>query len=225
MLFSSVVVGQIKKISIDARISLQADFQKASFSDTQFSFQYKEHSGIAANWGFDILAARYNLNNLSFYGGLGYFRNSFRFKRAYDHALLNKGSDSIPIGTNTRYYTFHLLRLPLGLSYPVYHTSKHTINVVIEATTSFSLIESYVGAKAYPTAKTSRSKFTYFGNSMILMGRIISSTKPLSRCQIEPYIRILNFYDEKNEVLYEYNSKPAKKMFDSFGMAVRYRLN
>ena len=112
-------VAQNKNVLISPRGSFQSDFQKADFKDNKFPFEFKEHTATQLNWGTDLLIEKYLTDKLSVYIGAGYFRNKFNFKWQYDHQLLNSGRDSIPIGTSTKNYIFHLLRFPIGANYQI----------------------------------------------------------------------------------------------------------
>lgn len=214
--------GQTRKVIISARISSQLDFQKSSFKNSQFPFEYKEQTSQKINWGLDVLAERKLSKSWYLNGGLGYYKNTFNFKRAYDHRLLNAGTDSIPIGTSTNNYTFHLLRFPIGIGYQVYKNNRYLFNVGLEHIVNFSFAQNYNGSKAAPDASTTRHKFEYYGNSVVLIGRITKASTKSRQIHLEPYIRVLNFYNDKNDVLFEYGSKPVTRYIDAFGLSIKF---
>lgn len=217
--------AQINKSLFSFRISLQSDLQKADFTDTQFPYEFKEHVTTELNWGIDLLREKKILNKCSLYFGIGYFRNKFNFKRAYDHQLLNSGTDSLPIGTSTNNYTFHLLRFPIGISYQLLKKNKYDFNLGIENVINFSLQQVYNGGKPFVGANDKYSRFSYYSNSVFFFGRISRRLSKNSFLQIEPYIRLLNIYKRKDPFLYESNSEPYKRIFDGMGLSLKYATN
>lgn len=221
ILFSTVVVAQNKKFSITARIPLQIDFQKATFKDVHFPFEFKEHSVIATNWGIDLLSEKEITKKLGVYIGIGYLRDRFNFQRFYDHQLLNIGTDSLPIGTTVYNYTYHLFRLPIGIAYKIIETKKLDLQVGFENIFSFSFLQIYNGAKPFANANNKLSHFRYFGNSIMFF---IQFSKPISNTsslKLEPYLRISNTY-RKDPILYENANETNARTFDAFGLAIKY---
>ena len=216
---------QLGNPQLSIRISLQSDFQKANFKDTQFPFEYKEHSASQINWGIDVLAGKEIFKKWHGYIGVGYFKNKFNFKRAYDHTLLNPINDSIPLGTSTSNYTYNLIRFPIGLSYRLVSKNKIAVNLGIEGIINFSFSQVYNGTKPFPDANNRLKKFDFFGNSLLLFGQITSEITKKKHLQIEPYIRVLNLSKGKNPILYESTSKTISKTFDAIGISINYSFN
>ena len=215
---------QFSKHNLSLRISLQQDFQKASFKDIQFPYELKEHSAKQINWGLDILTEKEIFEGWYGYMGIGYFRNKFNFKRAYDHKLLNPGTDSIPIGTSTSNYIFNLIRLPVGISYQVTKKDNYALNIGIENIVNFSFSQVYNGTKPFPEANNRMTTFNYYGNSVLLFGRFVKNLSKNKYLHIEPYVRILNIYKSKNPVLYESISKPYIRTLDATGISINYAI-
>ncbi len=220
-----ILFAQINNPVFSVRVSLQSDFQKADFKDTQFPNEFKEQSATQMNLGIDLLSEKRIHNNWSVYAGIGYFRNKFNFKRAYDHQLLNIGRDSLPVGTTTSDYTFHLLRLPIGISYQLLKKSRYNFNIGIENIINFSFLQVYNGQKPFPDANNKYSRFGYYGNSIHLFCRISRQVSPNSLIQIEPYVRLLNRYKREDPFLFENNSKPYTRTIDAIGLSFKYSTN
>ena len=216
------LLAQNKGLALSVRIFLQSDFQKADFKDAYFPFEFKQHSSTATNWGIDLLIEKEIHTNWDVYAGIGYFRNKFNFKRAYNHQLLNAGRDSLPIGTSTTNYVFHLLRYPIGISYRILKNSKYDFNLGLEVITNFSFQQVYNGRKPFPNANNKYSKFNYYGNSILFFCRISRQVSRSSFLQIEPNIRVLNIYKRKDPFLFETNSKPYSRTVDAIGLSLKY---
>lgn len=225
LLFENFIIAQTHKTFFSIRASIQSDFQEADFKDIQFPFEFRKHSTTTMNWGADLLAEKEMANNWNVYIGIGYFRNKFNFKRAYDHKLLNPGTDSIPLGTSTTDYVFNLLRCPIGISYRISKKNKYKFDVGIENAINFSFQQAYNGTKVFPNANNKHSKFKYYGNSILFLVRISKQASRNSVLQLNPYIRILNIYKRKDPFLFENNSTPYSRTFDATGISLIYSFN
>ncbi len=223
-LLANSLFGQSDKLLISTKVSLQSDFQKATFKSVNFPFENKEYSATSLNWGIDILVEKGIPDNLSFYAGIGYFKNKFDFIRAYDHKLLNGAADSIPIGTSTKDYTFHILRFPIGITYRLIKKGKYSFNIGLENLINFSYQQVYNGRKPFPEANNKYSDFKYYGNSILLFGRISKQVSQSSFLQLEPFVRVSNIYKRKDPFLFEDNTKPYSRFFDAIGLSLRYSL-
>jgi hypothetical protein len=221
-LLSTIANAQNKSVFITPRISFQSDFQKADFKDIRFPFEYKEHTATQLNWGIDLLIEKYLTYKLSVYIGVGYFRNKFNFKRWYDHELLNNGRDSFPIGTSTNNYIFHLLNFPIGANYKFLKKNNYDFILGIENVVNFSFQQVYNGRKAFPEATNKYTKFSYYGNTVLLFGGISKYLSHSSLLQLGPYVRLLNFYKRKDLFLYENNPKRYIRTFDGIGLSLKY---
>ncbi|MEP7251994.1 MAG: outer membrane beta-barrel protein [Ginsengibacter sp.] len=224
-LLSTMANAQNKSVFITPRISFQSDFQKADFKDNRFPFEFKEHTATELNWGIDVLAEKEIFNKWSIYFGVGYFRNRFNFERAYDHQLLNSGRDSLPIGTSTKNYTFHLLRFPIGVSYRLLEKNKYDFKLSIENVINFSFQQVYKGRKAFPGATNKYSAFRYYGNTILLSGGVSKRLSPSSLLQIGPCVRLLNIYKRNDIFLYENKLKPYIRALDGIGLSLKYATN
>lgn len=219
------ILAQNKDVFITPSISFQSDFQKADFKDNRFPFEFKEHTATQLNWGIDLLIEKYLTNKLSVYIGAGYFRNKFNFKRQYDHQLLNNGRDSIPIGTSTNNYMFHLLRFPIGANYQILKKNKYDFILGLENVVNFSFQQIYNGRKAFPEATNKYKGFNYYGNTVLLFAGISKHVSHSSLLQLGPYLRLLNIYKRKDLFLYESNRKPYIRAFDAVGLSLKYAFN
>lgn len=225
ILCTLATAAQNKDIFIAPRISFQSDFQKAAFKDIRFPFEFKEHTATQVNWGIDLLIEKSLSDRLSVYIGAGYFRNKFNFKRQYDHQLLNDGRDSIPIGTSTNNYIFHLLHFPIGANYQVLKRNKYDFILGIENVVNFSFQQVYNGKKAFPEARNKHNGFNYYGNTILLFAGISKHLSHSSLFQFGPYLRLLNIYKRKDLFLYESNHKPYIRTFDAIGLSLKYAFN
>lgn len=221
MPLSKKLIAQINKSLFSVRIAVQSDFQKATFKDTRFPYELKEHKASQINWGLDLLNENRIYNNWRVYFGIGYFRNKFNFERFYDHQLLNIGRDSFPIGTSTYDYTFHLLRIPMGLSFLILKKNEYDFSLAIEQAINFSFQQVYNGRMPFSGANNRYSKFKYYGNSILLVASISKSLSKNSLIHIEPYLRLLNIYQRKDPFLFENNSKPYSRIFDAIGVSLK----
>ena len=217
--------AQNKGVFISPRISLQCDFQTAEFKDNKFPFEFKEHAATQLNRGLDVLIEKQVTDKFSVYIGTGYFRNKFNFKRQYNHQLLNNGRDSIPIGTSTKNYIFHLMRFPIGANYQILKRNDYDFILGIENVMNFSFQQVYNGAKPFPEATNKYTQFNYYGNTVLLFGNISKHLYPGSLLQIGPYVRLLNIYKRKDIFIYETNSKPYIRVFDGVGLSLKYAIN
>lgn len=223
-LFKNALLAQSKETFFSARVSVQSDFQKADFKDISFPYEYKKHSTTTINFGIDALIEKEITEKLKAYIGAGYYRNKFTFSRAYDHKLLNIGTDSISIGTNTHNYTFHLFRYPLGISYQLMKESKYTLNLGLENIINFSFQQVYNGAKPFPTANNKYSRFRYYGNSILAVINIVKRISHSSFLELGPYVRVLNIYKRKDPILFDNNTKAYSRNFDGIGLSIKYSL-
>ncbi len=219
--------AQVKtdKTFFSVRALIQSDFQTADFKDIRFPYEFKKHSTTTVNWGADLLIGKEMLINWNVYIGIGYFRNKFNFKRAYDHKLLNPGTDSIQLGTSTTDYVFNLLRIPIGINYIISKKDKYKIDMGIENVFNFSLQQVYNGAKPFPNSNNKYSKFKYYGNSILVLVRISKEVYRNSYLILSPYIRILNIYKRKDPFLFEHNSTPYSRSFDATGISLIHSFN
>lgn len=221
MPFEKKLIAQVNKTLFSIRISAQSDFQRATFKN-RFPYELKEHKANQINWGLDLLSDKRISNKSNVYFGIGYFRNKFNFQRAYDHQLLNSGRDSFPIGTATYDYTFHLLRIPIGLSFLIQEKNKYNFSLAIEHAINFSFQQIYNGQKPFPEANNKYSRFKYYGNSVLLLAPISKHFSENSQIGIEPYVRLLNIYQRKDAILFENESKPYSRFFDAIGVSIKY---
>jgi hypothetical protein len=220
--FKQKLNAQHDKALFSVRVSAQSDFQKARFKEIHFPYDFREHKANQINWGLDFLSRKKISNRSNVYFGIGYFRNKFNFKRAYDHQFLNRGRDSFPIGTNTYDYTFHLLRIPIGLSFLILEKNKYDFRLAIEQTVNFSFQQIYNGQLPFPNANNKYSKFKYYGNSILIFLPISKHFSRNTQVGIEPYIRLFNIYQRKDLILFENESKPYSRLFDGIGVALKY---
>jgi hypothetical protein len=223
--FQNVVLSQIKSPQFSIRIAAQLDFQKADFKDINFPFDFKEHKITTINFGMDLLIEKEITNEWGIYGGIGYYRNKFKFKRAYDHTLLNIGTDSIPIGTSTNDYTFALVRCPIGILYKLITRNKHAFHLGMENIVNFSFQQTYNGSKPFPNANNKYSKFQYYGNSTILFVEVSRHLNQNSFLELAPYIRMSNIYKRKDPFLFENSSNFYSRFFDAIGLSLKYSFN
>lgn len=159
--------------------------------------------------------------NLSFYFGLGYFRNKFNFRRQY-LPFLSGSNDSVPIGVATYNYTYHIFRIPLGITQRVGGRPGHEISAGLENVVNFSFNKSYHGSfNADPN--TSKGEFRFYGNSLFLQLQFLKSLPGVSTLHLIPYVRILNWYNQKDEVLKEEKNYTLKAA-DSIGMSLKYSI-
>lgn len=222
VLFKNTLLAQRKEIFFSARVSVQSDFQKADFKDISFPYDYKRHSTTTINFGIDALLEKEITKRITAYVGAGYYRNKFTFSRFYDHRLLNIGTDSIPIGTGTRNYTFHLLRCPVGIYYQLTKINKYALNFGLENIVNFSFLQVYNGAKPFPDANNKLSKFQYFGNSILVNINIVKKNSQNSFLQFGPYLRLFNSYKRKDPILFDYADKNYSRCFDAIGLSIKY---
>jgi hypothetical protein len=224
LFFSITVNAQNKDFEFSTRISFQSDFQKAYFNSIPPDTS-KQHSATAINWGIDLLIEK-NLNRkFSVYVGVGYFRNKFNFKRDYDHALLNIGTDSLPIGTRTNNYIYHLFRIPIGIECKLKEIKNYTFSVGVENIISFSFEQIYNGGKPFPDANNKYSTFQYYGNSIMIFGSVSKKISKNSFLKLIPYTRVSNIYRRKDRFIYEEKGKPYSMIFDSIGLSLEYSFN
>jgi hypothetical protein len=224
ILFSNIIDAQNKGILISTRISLQSDFQIAEFRSIPPDTTTK-HSTTTINWGIDLLIGKYITNNLRSYISFGYYRNKFNFKRGYDHQLLNIGTDSLAIGTRTYNYTYHLFRLPIGITYKLKEIKNYTFSIGMENIFNFSFKQVYNGGKPFPNANNKYSNFQYYGNSVILIFCVSQKNFKTSFLELDPYVRVSNIYRRKDKFLYETNDQPYSRFFDAIGLSLEYSFN
>jgi len=223
--FSSRAYSQQIGPQFSIRLNLQSDFQNEKFKDVQYPFEYKNHSATQFNWGFDFLAEKEFYKN--FYGsiGVGYFKNKFNFQRAYNHLILNPGTDSVSIGTSTYNYTYNLIRFPFGISYQIKKNGDVSIRVGIEDCINFSFDQVYNGTKPFPGANNKIKKIDFFGNAILLFGLFTKSMSKNQFLKVQPYVRVVNLYANNKEILYENNSNNFLKTTDAVGVSIIFSVN
>lgn len=212
--------GQKNKLLIGIRIPVQLEFQKEDISFPVI-FLPKEQTTTVLNYGVDFLAEKKVYKKISAYVGIGYFRDKFNFKRFYDHRLLNIGTGSIPLGTATRNYVYHLIRFPLGVSYTILSTQRKIYKIGSEIIFNYSFIKTYNGGKPFPHANNKLSEFQYSGNAINFFASISILINSDSFLELEPYIRVYDTY-KKDKILYENPAETATHSFDALGLAFKY---
>ncbi len=221
-LFCSTAICQVKEYQYIIRISGQLDFQKESFTAASFPFEFKEDKAITNNFGLDFLIEKKMGISINIHSGIGYYRNRFNFKRFYDHTLLNTGTDSVGIGTGTKNYTYHLIRLPFAVSYDISKKKNRNICIGIEAQTNFSFQQVYNGGVPFQGANNKYTSFQYFGNCFLIIVQIRKQLKQNSALEIAPYLRFLNIYKRKNPILFENTANYYTRTFDAVGLSIKY---
>jgi len=225
LVINYISLAQTVHLKPSIRVSLQTDFQSATFADTQYPFTKKEFSTTQLNWGSDFLLGYEFNKNIHGEIGLGYFRNKFNFQRLFNHSLLNAGRDSVGIGLSTKSYTFHLLRIPIGFYYNLIKKDKYSFALGIDNFINISLREKYDGPKTFPEAHNARNKFKYYGNSIVLFAILEKKLGSFYKVEFQPYIRLLNSYQIENDILYEPNSKLITDTFDAIGLSLNFPLH
>ncbi len=206
---------QTKKLHLQVRLPLQVDLQKAEII---YPLRTEEQKATAVNFGLDALV-NYQLNKFSIYTGVGFFRNKFNIRRAYDHQALNVGRDSLPIGTNTDNYIYSLLRLPIGTSFTFMENKKMNLKVGADFLNNFSFRRKYNGRVPFEGANTVYNGFAYFGHSLNFFVNL--SNKFI---EIEPYARVYHRY-KKDRFLKENENETITRYFDAIGLSIRYSFN
>ncbi len=212
ILFSAISFSQTKKLSIQVRLPIQLDFQKAEII---FPLRTEIKKANTMNFGCDALL-KYEFSKFSFHSGIGFFRNRFNIKRPYDHQALNIGVDSLPIGTYAFDYNYSLLRLPIGASFTFLENKKMNFNIGFDFLNNFSFKRRYNGRVPFEGANTVYNGFNYFGNSLNLF--LSLSNKSF---EVEPYVRIYNNY-KKDRFLKENENEKITRYFDAIGLSIRY---
>ena len=179
--------------------------------------------GTAINFGVDGLIAFNLTNRLSFYTGLGYFRNRFNIKRPYYHQLINPGTDSLPILLLTKNYTYSLIRIPLALECKLKESQKLNLSVGLEHYFNISFKQKYNGSKPFQGANASYTSLKYFGNSIHLLFSISFGGTSNKVFALQPYTRVLYAYKEDG-FLFDRIPEHNKKYFDAIGVAFKYNL-
>lgn len=222
-LFSTIGKAQNENsVSIGLRVPVQFEFQTENIA-FPVTFESKRQRKAALNYGIDLLIQKqFYKNQMNFYIGVGYFRNKYNFKKFYDHELLNRGIDSLPIGTSTRYYVYDLARFPIGLTYKIGSTQR--IEVGGEIIFNYSFQKKYFGTEPFPDANNKVSDFDYSGNSINLFANIPITINSFSIFELEPYVRVFHTY-KKDIVLYDDPSNTITRCFNAFGLSFRYFFN
>lgn len=200
------------------KVPLQCDVQRAT---EVFSYGSEIKKGHAVNFGVDALI-EYQKNAFSVYSGVGYFRDRFNIKRGYDHKALNPLSDSLPIGTDTKFYTYSLVRIPIGFIAQISKNRNREIGLGCEYFFNYSFCRKYNGRLPFEGANTTYKGFNSFGNELHLLLAI--STNVYGRAiAVEPFTRIYNIY-RKDRFLREKEKETVTRFFDSYGISIRYSI-
>ena len=221
-LFSTIAMAQKNKFSIGLRVPVQIEFQKEDIA-YPIILSSKEQIATVLNYGIDCLAEKEIDKKISAYIGIGYFRDKFNFKKFYDHRLLNIGTDSIPLGTATHNYIYHLIRFPFGFFYTISTIKRSVYKIGGEIIFNYSFQKIYNGGKPFPDANNKVSKFQYSGNSINLFACIAIPITSYKFLELEPYIRVYNTY-KKDEILYENPKETISHTFDALGLSIKYSL-
>lgn len=225
LFYSKISFSQRKPFLLSVRISGQSDFQKAEYRGGSFPYEFKEYKNTVYNFGADVLTGIEIKNKWSVFMGLGYFRNQFIQHRQYDHQLLNMGTDSLPIGTKVSNYIFHLLRVPIGVSYKIAAKNKYEIDLGVENIVNFSFTQVYNGGLPFAGANNRYSKLEYYGNSINFFVQGSKNFNKNSQLYLSPYVRLWNIYKRKNPVLYENDNNYYSRFFDALGVSLKYSFN
>lgn len=212
MCFLTISFSQSSKVQLQLRLPIQLDMQKA---EIVLPLRIDEQKASTINFGLDVLI-KYKIKKYSFYTGIGYFRNRFNIKRGYDHQALNIGTDSLPVGTDTKNYDYSLIRIPLGFTYEVLRNKNINVNVGAEFFNNFSFRRKYNGRLPFDGANTVYNGFNYFGNSLNFF---LSLSK--KNIEFEPYLRLYNSY-KKDRFLKELETEKTTRYFDAIGISFRY---
>lgn len=220
---SVYTMAQKNNFFIDVRIPVQVDFQK---EDIGFPVRFipKEQTATVLNYGIDGLAEKKFGEKVRAYAGAGYFRNKFKFRKLYDHQLLNIGRDSFPIGTFTHNYIYNLIRFPFGISYTITINQKNEFRIGSEIVFNCSYRKVYNGGKPFQNANNKYSGFQYSGYAINLFTCIAIPISGNSFFELEPYIRLYHTY-RQDEILYENPDNTMKKRFNALGLSLKYSLN
>lgn len=218
MHFINTSFSQKRDLRFALRFPIQYELQKAIIP---FTWGNEIQKARAINFGLDALM-NYKINNFSIYTGAGFFRNRFNIKRGYDHQALNKGRDSLPIGTQTHHYTYSLLRLPLGVRFEVAKIKNVQMGLGLEHLLNFSFCRKYKGTTPpIEDFNNTYKHINYFGNSanfLITISRILQNKNSI---QAESYVRILNKY-KKDRFLKENENENVTRNIDAFGVGIKY---
>lgn len=209
--------GQNRNLKFELRLPLQYERQRAIIP---YTWGKDTQNAKAINFGLDALVT-YSFSRFSVYAGAGFFRNRFNIKRFVDHQALNRGRDSLLIGTSTRRYTYSLLRLPLGIHVEIFEIENIQISAGLEHFYNFSFRRKYHDIKPFRGANNVHNGFSYFGSYYNL---ILSLSRPLQNkntIQFEPYVRVLNRY-RKDRFLKEKENEYVTRHFDAFGIGIKY---
>ena len=218
--------SQNQNTSLGVRIAGQIDLQKEFFAPGGFfgglpSF----HKAAPFNYGIDVLAFKKNIKGkTSLYGGIGYFRNRFNFRKPYDHQLLNPEVDSIPIGTVTQNYVYSLLRFPFGLDFNLTARTGKEISLSIENIFNCSFLQTYNGSKPFPNANNKFRRFRFYGYNLLIEANLKQLINHKTDCYIiiSPYVRIFNLYNHNDPVLYKDEIRNYIRWIDAIGLSVQY---
>lgn len=212
--------GLAQKKRIAVRVPLQYDLQKGE-SRGYINGPATGKKNTSFNFGLDLIVEKEISKSLGAYVGLGYFRNKFNIERFYDHRLLNVGTDSLSIGTLAHNYTYHLVRLPIGISLELIDAKKLSLKLGLENISSFSFRHVYNGAKPFVGANSTSSRFSFFGNSIIVFIQFSKTRSINQTVHLEPYVRLLNTY-RSDPILFETSNQNHHRTADAFGVAIKY---
>lgn len=222
-LFPIMVLAQKDKFSIVVRIPVQEEFQK-EYIALAVNGPKTEKKANVVTFGIDFLVEKKISQKIDVYAGAGYFRSKFQFIRPFNHRLLNIGTDSVPLGTNTYNYIYNLIRFPVGLSYQLSSSkNKILINAGSEILFNFSFKNVYNGGKPFPGANNKLSHFQYSGISLNLFTCVKFPLTNSSFLELEPYVRLYYAY-KQDEILYENPSESIRRSIDAVGLSIKYSL-
>jgi hypothetical protein len=221
-LFMFMAVGaqaQEQAVSLSVRVPVQLEFQKAVITYGRDEIQ----KNTAFNFGIESLIEGRISTRISVSAGVGYFRQRFNIKRQYDHMSLNPGIDSLPYGSKTSNYDYHLLRAPVGVRYFISPVAS-SLSLSLDYIPSFSVSSKYNGKQHIPNANQKQKKFMFFSHALNVSIRIPVYGKAWNHFNIEPYLRILHIY-KKDAIFFEHSSETITRSFDAIGVSFAYQFD
>ncbi|MBV9987341.1 MAG: hypothetical protein JO301_06660 [Chitinophagaceae bacterium] len=206
-----------RSISYSIGLPVQMESQRVEI----FYIRHSIQTATILNYGIQLSANKKVNNHLLFSGGLGYFRQRFNIKRVYDHQTLNSGSDSLPIELSVSHYVYHLLEVPLGLSY-LFGSNATSPGLKLTYTAAFTLASVYKGGVPFTGARTTDGTIRFF-SSAVAVAAIFPFKIGSQYFSIQPFVRILYNY-KKDRIFYENPSESVSRSFDAAGVNFSYNI-
>jgi hypothetical protein len=221
LLTSTIVSAQSKKLQLAARLVLQKEFQRAGFTELRFPFLYKEHYATQLNFGLDVMLKKNLAKKMELNFGLGFFNQRFNFRRLFDYYELNSAIDSSGLGVSTKYYTYKLLRLPIGVNYIISNKKGLKIQLGLENIIAFKISEVYQAPAPLPVTIIKKNNFAFFNNG-IMFNAVFTKQIKNNQFSVAPFTRLANFTQIYNPILFETRQQLQVNYFDAFGINILY---